>query len=174
MLRNNKKHALFNTMKYIVLVAFVLTFAYIAIMDGVDRGEGEINTFSFIFFFIRRAPFFNNNWLERYLWLGIIISITNYILMWRFYPSDQYKEDHYNIFLKIINVLAIISVPALWEFFISLLTLDGIHIFEDLLRMTTKRLSEIIMMLLALIPALATGVMSVMGLFHKSQEKKEE
>lgn len=178
MLKFNKlnKYAIYNIMRYIFLVALILTFAFTVLMHGVDTGEGEINTLGFIFYFVM-VPL-DETWVEMYLWIGTVISFLNYILMWRFYPSDQYKDDHYNIFLKIINVFAVLSVPMLWDFFTSIWTFGEIRpvycILKDISILRTKEVFFIFLTIPALIPALATGVMSVMGILHKPQKKKDE
>lgn len=158
-----EKYTVFNVMKHIVLAVFILTFVFIAIMDGFDLGEGEISAFSVVFHLISVST-----WIDIYVWLGTIISIANYVLMWRFYPSDQYKDDHYGVIFKVINVLGVISVPAIWQFFISLWTLDDFNLlnlfFTDDLTMNSVK---ILLIILTFIPAFATGVMSVMGIIHK-------
>lgn len=197
--KNNDYARLFKILKYIALalISYIilktLINGFISDIKYADSPDYEASNMVMELFWIigiGRLFSIDSTPLEMYYDLGFYISIINIFALCIFYPDNQHKNKKYTIKLRILNILGILSFPALWQFLFRLYVSDNLHLFEYLMAPFTfpeeslyltdasvisyyNRIATFTFM--SVFPVI---IMSLMGLFYKNKKaenvEKEE
>ncbi len=197
--KNNDYARLFKILKYIALalISYIilktLINGFISDIKYADSPEYEASNMVMELFWIigiGRLFSIDSTPVEMYYDLGFYISIINIFALWIFYPDSEHKNQKYTVKLRILNIMGILSFPALWQFLFRLYVFDNLHLFEYLMAPFTFPKESLYLTdasviryytrigtftFMSVFPVI---VMSLMGLFYKNKKvekiEKEE